>query len=136
MITSPYDKYRQSSVQTSNPAQLVIMLYDGAIRFVKTAIEGLAQNDNEKTSLNLGKAQTIISELMSTLDRSYDISKNLNSLYEYTNYLLVEANIRKDASKAQEAVGYLTELRETWLEASKIAAGQQTSSVSAESAHG
>ena len=136
LITSPYDKYRQSSVQTSNPAQLIIMLYDGAIRFVKTAIEGLAQNDNEKTSLNLGKAQTIISELMSTLDRSYDISKNLNSLYEYTNYLLVEANIRKDASKAQEAVGYLTELRETWLEASKIAAGQQPSSVSAESAHG
>ncbi|MCG7379575.1 flagellar export chaperone FliS [Paenibacillus sp. ACRSA] len=136
MITSPYDKYRQSSVQTSNPAQLVIMLYDGAIRFVKTAIDGLTHKDNEKTSLNLGKAQTIISELMSTLDRSYDVSKNLYSLYEYTNYLLVEANIRKDVAKAEEAVGYLTDLRETWLQASKIAAGQEVSPVSTESAHG
>lgn len=136
MITSPYDKYRQSSVQTSNPAQLVIMLYDGAIRFVKTAMDGLAQKDNEKANLNLGKAQTIVSELMSTLDRSYDISKSLYSLYEYTNYLLVEANIRKDVAKAEEAVGYLTDLRETWLQASKIAAGQEASPVSTESAHG
>lgn len=136
LITSPYDKYRQSSVQTSNPAQLVIMLYDGAIRFVKTAIDGLTQKDNEKTSLNLGKAQTIISELMSTLDRSYDISKSLHSLYEYTNYLLVEANIRKDVTKAEEAVGYLTDLRETWLQASKIAAGQEAPPVTTESAHG
>lgn len=136
LITSPYDKYRQSSVQTSNPAQLVIMLYDGAIRFVKTAIDGLAQKDNEKISLNLGKAQTIISELMSTLDRSYDISKNLHSLYEYTNYLLVEANIRKDVAKAEEAIGYLTDLRETWLQASKIAAGQEVPPVTTESAHG
>jgi len=136
LITSPYDKYRQSSVQTSNPAQLVIMLYDGAIRFVKTAMDGLAQKDNEKANLNLGKAQTIVSELMSTLDRSYDISKSLYSLYEYTNYLLVEANIRKDVAKAEEAVGYLTDLRETWLQASKIAAGQEASPVSTESAHG
>ncbi|PYE50640.1 flagellar export chaperone FliS [Paenibacillus barcinonensis] len=124
MITSPYDKYRQSSVQTSNPAQLVIMLYDGAIRFIKTAIAGIQQQDIEKTNLNLGKAQTIISELMSTLDQSYDVSKNLFSLYEYTNYLLIEANIQRDESKAEEAVGYLSELRETWIQASKIVASQ------------
>lgn len=132
MITSPYDKYRQSSVQTSTPAQLVIMLYDGAIRFVRAAIDGLSKQDYEKTSLNFGKAQTVVSELMSTLDHSYEVSKNLFSLYEYTNFLLVEANIRKSPEKAEEAIGYLTELRETWLQASKIAAGQEQ----AESAHG
>ncbi|MEI2283226.1 flagellar export chaperone FliS [Paenibacillus polysaccharolyticus] len=136
MITSPYDKYRQSSVQTSTPAQLVIMLYDGAIRFVKTGMEGLEQKDIEKVNLNLGKAQTIVSELMSTLDHSYDISKNLYFLYEYTNHLLVEANIRKDLTKAEEALGYLIDLRETWLQASKIAVGQGASPVSSESAHG
>lgn len=132
MITSPYDKYRQSSVKTSTPAQLVVMLYDGAIRFVRTAMDGLSKQDYEKTSLNFGKAQTIISELMSTLDYSYEISNNLYSLYEYTNFLLVEANIRKSPEKAEEAIGYLTDLRETWLQASKIAAGQ----VQPESAHG
>lgn len=122
MITSPYEKYRQSSVQTSTPAQLVIMLYDGAIRFVRTAMDGLSKQDYEKTSLNFGKAQSIVSELMSTLDYSYEISNNLYSLYEYTNHLLIDANIRKSPEKAEEAIGYLTELRETWLQASKIAA--------------
>ncbi|MHA6532725.1 flagellar export chaperone FliS [Paenibacillus sp. BAC0078] len=124
MLTSPYEKYRQSSVQTSTPAQLLIMLYDGAIRFVRAGIDGLNKQDYEKTNLNLGKAQTIVSELMSTLDHSYEISKSLYSLYEYMNFLLVEANIRKSVDKAEEAVGYLTDLRETWLQASKLAAGQ------------
>lgn len=133
MITSPYDKYRQTSVQTSNPAKLVIMLYDGAIRFVNTAINALQQKDIEQSNLNLGKAQAIISELMSTLDRSYDISQNLYSLYEYTNFLLVEANIKRDPSKAEEAVSYLSDLRETWVEASKLAASQEPPP---ENAHG
>lgn len=95
-------------------------------------MDGLSKQEYEKTSLNFGKAQTIISELMSTLDYSYEVSNNLYSLYEYTNFLLVEANIRKSPEKAEEAIGYLTELRETWLQASKIAAGQGQ----AESAHG
>jgi flagellar protein FliS len=107
------------------------MLYDGAIRFIKTAIVSMQQQDIEKTNLNLGKAQTIISELMSTLDQSYDVSKNLFSLYEYTNYLLVEANIQRDESKAEEAVGYLSELRETWVQASKMVAGQGEQSAGA-----
>ncbi|KGE20417.1 flagellar export chaperone FliS [Paenibacillus wynnii] len=124
MITSPYEKYRQSSIQTSTPAQLVIMLYDGAIRFVRTGLDGLKQQDVEKTNLNFGKAQAIVSELMSTLDQSYEISKSLSSLYEYTNFLLIEANIRKNPEKAEEAIGYLTDLRETWLQASKLASGQ------------
>ncbi|MBY3619236.1 flagellar export chaperone FliS [Acinetobacter sp. CUI P1] len=130
MLKSPYDKYRQSSVQTSTPAQLVIMLYDGAIRFAKTAIEGLNKKDLEKSNLNFGKAQTIISELMSTLDYSIEVSKGLYSLYEYINHLLVEANIHKNPVKAEEAIGYLTDLRDTWIQASKLAAGQ------AEIAHG
>lgn len=129
-MKSPYDKYRQSSVQTSSPTQLVVMLYDGAIRFTRMGIEGLKQNDYEKTSLNLGKAQTIISELMSTLDDKVDISKSLFALYEYMNYLLVQANIQKHPDKAEEAIGYMTDLRETWLQASKLAVGQS------ETAHG
>lgn len=132
MMTSPYDKYRQSSVQTSTPAQLVIMLYDGAIRFVRAGIDGLNKHDYEKTNLNMGKAQTIISELMSTLDHTYEISKNLYSLYEYTNHLLIQSNVRKSTDQAEEAIGYLTELRETWIQASKIASSKEQ----AEIAHG
>ncbi|WP_315937652.1 flagellar export chaperone FliS [Paenibacillus sp. ClWae2A] len=124
LINSPYNKYKQSAVQTSTPAQLVVMLYDGAIRFIKTALQGMQQHDNEKTSTNLGKAQSIVSELMGTLNFDYEISKNLYSLYEYTNYLLIEANIRKDHQKIEEALSYLVELRETWVQANKLALGQ------------
>lgn len=139
MITSPYEKYRQSSVQTATPEHLVIMLYDGAIRFIRTAMQGIDTHDLEKANLHFGKAQTIVSELMSTLDHSYEISKSLFSLYEYTNFLLVEANIKKDKVKAEEALGYLSDLRETWLEASKLAAVQTSQNVrlsQSEAAHG
>lgn len=126
MINSPYNKYKQSAVQTSSPMQLVVMLYDGAIRFIKGAIQGAAENDYSKINVNLGKAQTIISELMSTLDFKYDISQNLYSLYEYTNFLLVEANIQKSSDKMNEALGYLVELRETWIEVNKLAPSLET----------
>ncbi|WDH98281.1 flagellar export chaperone FliS [Paenibacillus urinalis] len=120
MIASPYEKYRQSSVQTSNPAQLVIMLYDGAIRFIHSSIKGMEENDLEQVNLNLGKAQTIISELMSTLNQEIEVSKSLYSLYEYMNHLLVQANIKKSLEPAKEALDLLTDLRDTWLKASKI----------------
>ena len=125
MITSPYEKYKSSSVQTSTPGQLVIMLYDGAIRFVKAGLDGISSNDYAKANMNLGKAQTIISELMSTLNRSYDISKNLYSLYEYMNYLLIQTNIKKKVESGEEVLGYLQELRETWVTVTKQTAGMQ-----------
>ncbi|MBY0118838.1 flagellar export chaperone FliS [Paenibacillus sp. FSL L8-0435] len=123
MISSPYEKYKQSSVQTSTPGQLVIMLYDGAIRFTKTGLEGIEARDYSKANVNLGKAQTIISELMSTLNQSYPVAKTLFSLYEYMNYLLIQANIKKDSKYGEEVLGYLQELRETWAAASKQVAG-------------
>lgn len=131
LITSPYEKYRQSSVQTSTPAQLLIMLFDGAIRFVNAGLEGINQKDIQKSNLNLGKAQTIISELMSTLDLSYEVSKGLFALYEYINHLLIEANVNKLTAPAEEALGYISELRETWAQAAKVvqsgASGQERS---------
>ncbi|GGD92185.1 flagellar export chaperone FliS [Paenibacillus nasutitermitis] len=120
MITSPYEKYRQSSVQTSTPAQLLLMLFDGAIRNVRAGMDGLKQHDVQKSNLNLGKAQTIVSELMSTLDSSYEVSKGLAAIYEYVNHLLIEANVKKAMEPAEEALGYLTDLRETWAQAAKL----------------
>lgn len=125
MITSPYDKYRQSSVQTSSPAQLLLMLYDGAIRFGKTALEGMEAADYEKVNVNLGKAQTIVNELIATLDLKYEVSNSLASLYEYINYLLIESNIKKSKDQTEEAIGYLIELRQTFAQAAKLAASQE-----------
>lgn len=119
LITSPYDKYRQSSVQTSTPAQLLLMLFDGAIRFVNAGLDGLRQKDIQKSNLNFGKAQSIMSELMSTLDPSYEVSKSLFALYEYTHHLLIEANIKKQVEPAEVALGFITDLRDTWAQAAK-----------------
>lgn len=124
MITSPYDKYRQSSVQTSSPAQLLLMLFDGAIRFGKAALEGIDSADFSKVSVNLGKAQTIVNELIATLDNSYEVSKGLASMYEYINYLFIQSNIKKSKEQAEEAISYLLELRQTFAQASKMTAGQ------------
>ncbi|ANF98480.1 flagellar export chaperone FliS [Paenibacillus bovis] len=120
MISSPYEKYRQNAVQTS-PGQLLIMLYDGAIRFTLAAIDGINQKDYEKSNINFGKAQAIVSEFRASLDRSYEVAENLDRLYEYMNYLLIQANVKKDVASAEEALGYLKDLRETWVEANKLA---------------
>lgn len=122
LITSPYEKYRQSSVQTSTPAQLLLMLFDGAIRFVRGGIEGIGERDYDKINTMLSKAQAIISELTATLDRSYEVSEGLAALYEYMNHLLIEANIKKQEGPAEEALGYLLELRESWAQAAKMVA--------------
>ncbi|WP_145139518.1 flagellar export chaperone FliS [Paenibacillus sp. Y412MC10] len=132
MITSPYEKYRQSSVQTSTPGQLLLMLYDGAIRFVRAGIDSLQKKDLQKANLNLGKSQSIVNELLSTLDRNYAVSEGLASLYEYINHLLIESNVKKTVAPAEEALGYLMDLRETFAEAAKITAG----SLSQETANG
>lgn len=132
MITSPYEKYRQSSVQTSTPGQLLLMLYDGAIRFVRAGIDSLQKKDLQKANLNLGKSQSIVNELLSTLDRSYAVSEGLASLYEYINHLLIESNVKKTVAPAEEALGYLMDLRETFAEAAKMTAG----SMSQETANG
>ncbi|WP_166243639.1 flagellar export chaperone FliS [Paenibacillus turpanensis] len=114
MAYSPLQKYQQSSVQTASRGQLIIMLYDGAIRFVKLGIEGIAERNIAKANINLQKAQTILHELVASLDFTYPISKNLLSIYEYMIYRLIQSNIKKELSFAEEVLNHLTELRDTW----------------------
>lgn len=128
--SSPYQKYQQNTVQTASPAQLLLKLYDGAIRFVRLGIEGIQQKDIEKTSLNLNKAQSIINEFIASLDNSMEISKQLYALYEYMNYQLIQANIKKDQVMAEEVLGYLVELRTTWAQANMDLMAQKPSTVS------
>lgn len=119
MINSPYQKYQQAQAQTASKPKLLIMLYDGAIRFVKAGIEGISQKDLEKANNNLCKAQAIINELISALDYTYPISNDLLRVYEYMQHRLIEANVYKKVPQAQEVLEYLMDLREAWVEASK-----------------
>lgn len=119
MINAPYQKYQQIQAQTASKSKLLIMLYDGAIRFVRAGVEGIEEHNYEKANNNLCKAQAIINELVSSLNFDYTISNDLLRLYEYMMHELIEANLRKISSPAKEVLGYLTDLRETWLEVGK-----------------
>ncbi|HEY8342274.1 MAG TPA: flagellar export chaperone FliS [Calditerricola sp.] len=116
--------YRQQVVQTATPAQLLIMLYEGAIRFTKQAIAATKEKRiQEAHEANL-RVQDIVREWMVTLDPSYPISKNLMALYDYFLHLLIQANVKKDAAPLEELLGYLEELRDAWAQAAKQVAGQ------------
>ncbi|ANY66968.1 flagellar export chaperone FliS [Paenibacillus sp. BIHB 4019] len=124
MLNSPYQVYQQSSVQTATPGQLIIMLYEGAIRFTKGGIEGIKKQNYEMANTNLKKAQAVINELLASLNYDFEVSKNLSQIYEYLLHLLIEANLKKNDAFAQEALGYLQEFRDTWKQAMKASAGQ------------
>ncbi|MDQ8734015.1 flagellar export chaperone FliS [Paenibacillus sp. LHD-38] len=113
------NKYIQNTIQTATPGQLLIMLYDGAIRFCRQGIEAIKEQRYSDANTNLLKVQDIISEFVITIDRSNPVSENLIKLYEYFNTRLIEANMKKSIEPAEEVLGYLVDLKETWIQASK-----------------
>lgn len=119
MQPTPYQIYQQSAVNTSTPLQLVIMLYDGAIRNVKLGIEGIEGEDIQKANHHLLKAQSVINELAGSLNMRYPIAQLLLQIYDYMLRKLIEANVRKDKDPALEVLEYLSALRDAWHQISK-----------------
>lgn len=113
MINSPLQKYQQSQFQTS-PEQLLIMLYDGAIRFVKLGITGIEEANYEKSNTNLCKGQAVLHELIAALNMDYQVAKTLYQVYEYMIHQLIQSNLKKDVRPANEVLSHLQELREAW----------------------
>jgi len=121
MVNNAASAYNDSKVMTATPAELTLMLYEGAIKFCNIAIMAIEKNDMQKANLNIIKAENIILELRSTLDMKYPVSMQLDSIYDFINRNLIEANIKKDKSKIEEVLGLIRELRDTWKEAMKLA---------------
>ncbi|MEA4883637.1 MAG: flagellar export chaperone FliS [Clostridia bacterium] len=118
MMATPYNRYLETQVQTAPPENLVLMLYDGAIRFANQAKLDLAEGKRESAHKNLTRGQDILSELMGSLNMDAgDIAVNLFKLYEYMQYRLVQANVQRSIEPIDEVVRMLGELRETWFEA-------------------
>ena len=119
MLTTPRQIYQQSAVNTSSPIQLVLMLYDGAVRNVKLGIEGIETGNIQKTSTHLLKAQSIINELISSLNMEYPIANHLLQIYDYMIRKLIEANIKKSIVPAAEVLDHLNTLRDAWYQISR-----------------
>jgi len=119
-------KYLETSVQTATPGQLLLMLYDGAAKNCRMAIESIKLQNFADANRFLIKAQDIISELLITLDRSVPISEQLGMLYNYFIERLIQANLKKDIEPVQEVLSYVVDLRETWTQAIKANGGTQS----------
>jgi flagellar protein FliS len=112
-----YDQYRQQQIASTPSDKILLMLYDGAIRFCEKAKVAIQEKDVQEANNFIIKVERILEELRSCLDMSYDISHNLYSLYDYMYSRLMEANLKKEIPMIDEVAGMLAELRETWSQA-------------------
>ncbi|MBO8129205.1 MAG: flagellar export chaperone FliS [Peptococcaceae bacterium] len=122
---NPYQQYKANAVMTADPGKLTLMLYTGAVKNIKEAIEHVHNNKPAAAHKAITKAQDIVEYLASTLNPAIEISRNLAQLYDYMYRRLVEANVKKDAAILQEVADMLNELRETWQEAAKSVKNRQ-----------
>lgn len=113
---NPYAQYNNSKILTASPAELTLMLYEGAIKFCNIAIMGIEQKDIEKAHVNIVKVQRIIDEFRATLDRKYPVSEDFDRVYVYILQRLFEANIKKDKEILEEVLVHLRSMRDTWKE--------------------
>jgi flagellar protein FliS len=121
-------------VQTT-PGRLVVMLYDGALRFLHLALDGLRRGDQEALGLNLGKAQNILIELRNTLDRSAGpLAGGLDSLYRYCLGRLLTANAEDRADYIEEVIRLMTSLRDAWEQAERTVRTSESANESAPAA--
>ena len=115
MSVNAYQMYKKTQVSTASQGDLLLMLFDGAIRFANQGRQAIAEQDMEQANVKLLRAQDIVTELMISLDLDQgEIAENLYQLYSFIYELLVEANIKKDVNLIDQAVRFLTELRDTW----------------------
>ena len=120
--------YRQTEIQSRTPLELVVMLYDGALRFTAEAREAIVRRDIRSRQHSMSRALAIVSELQSTLDMESggDVAVQLDKLYGFVRDRLVDASLKQDLQPLDEARRVLTTLREGWLVISDSSRTQST----------
>jgi flagellar protein FliS len=124
-------QYKKNQIETAKPEEILIMLYEGAIRFLVLSKKAMQEKNLEKANTNLIKAQHIIREFMDSLDMEIGgpMAINLYNLYEYLHHRLVQANIKKDVAIVDDVLDHLRSLKATWEEAILIAQKERGTTV-------
>ena len=122
-LINPAAAYRNQQIMMASSEQLTLMLYDGAIRFLRAAITAIDAKDIEKAHEMNIRTQEIVREFRDTLNMDIELSANWDQLYEFMEYRLVEGNMKQDKAMLQEVLDLLKEMRDTWAEATKLAKG-------------
>jgi len=105
---------------TASPAELTLMLYEGAVKFCNIAIMGIEQKDVEKAHNNIVKTERIIQYLRETLNMKYVVAQDFENIYVYLEQRLVEANIKKNKDILEEVCEHLRSVRDTWKEVMRL----------------
>ncbi len=113
------DQYTRNKILTASPAELTLLLYDGAIKFCNIAILGIEQKNIQKAHDNIMKVERIIEEFQITLNFDYAIANEYNTIYNYLIRRLREANVKKDKEILEEVNQHLRTLRDAWKEIMK-----------------
>jgi flagellar secretion chaperone FliS len=119
---APLRSYKTIATQTAPPGQLVLMLYEGAIRFLERALAGFQHEDplefNATINNNVIRAQEILNELNNSLDlhQGGDLAGTLRRLYGYMNHQLTLSNTRKSPEGIHDSIERLSVLRDAWSE--------------------
>ncbi len=129
MIPARSSQYSQVQIQTATKGKLIVLLYQGAIRFMRKAILAMERRDMEAKGDCLIRAQDIVLELLyaidhQMLDSGNELARNLQRLYLYSYRRLVEANIRIDPKAVEEVIGLMGNLLEAW---EQVVAGEPQS---------
>lgn len=120
-----YAAYANNKVMTASPAELTLMLYEGAIKFANLAIAAIEEKNIEKAHINIMKVEHIIEEFQSTLDHKYPVAKDFDEVYSYLMMRLKEANVKKDKDIMEEVLEHLRTMRDAWKEVMRLAKTQQ-----------
>ena len=115
-MNNGYAAYQNSKIMTASPAELTLMLYEGAIKFCNIAIMGIEENNIQKAHTNIVKVENIIEEFQATLNHKYPVAKDFENVYKYLQERLVEANMKKDKEILEEVLVHLRTMRDTWKE--------------------
>jgi flagellar protein FliS len=126
---NPYastQSYRDSAVLTASPEQLVVMLYDGAVRFLRQAEVAMNEGAYLHSYEKLGRGEAIIDELLATLNMdSGEIAERLQAIYVFSKKTLIEARLQRNAEKITHVVALLGSLREAWAKLAEQANAQR-----------
>ena len=109
-------QYNRNKVLTASPAELTLLLYEGAIKFCNIAVVAMEKNDVEKAHTNIVKAEMIIEELQSTLYHKYPVAADFDNIYKYIYSLLIDANMKKDTKILEDAISEFRGIRDVWKE--------------------
>lgn len=113
--------YRSSHLGTASPGQLVVMLYDGALRFLEEAARAYRSSEGEAGDRAVIRAEQVLLELMGCLDLRYELAQTLLGLYRFSFQQLADARRRRDAQTLDQVRGWLGELRDAWAQAERQA---------------